>query len=360
MIDDRVYRTPKVLFEVQDIKMYFPIKKKSIFQKQEYVKANDGINLTIYEGETLGLVGESGCGKSTFGRVLLQLYHQTKGNIIYYKLSSEGGAEVGIHLEHLTEKEMRGLRKDLQMVFQDPYSSLNPRMTVGQLIGEGVFVHGLVKKRDELVGYVKEVMEACGLDGSMMNRYPHQFSGGQRQRIGIARCIALHPRFIVCDEAVSALDVSIQAQIINLLTELKRKEKLTYLFISHDLGVVRYISDRIGVMYLGRLVELSTCEELFVQPLHPYTKVLLSAIPSVEQEKEQRMTEKEERTNAKEDVVKKVESIGLSGELPSPIHPPNGCAYHTRCQYRTEACKEKVPELREYSVGHWIACHHIK
>ena len=278
----------KVLLRIQDEKQYFPIKKTSFREEQKYVKANDGISLDIYEGETLGLVGESGCGKSTFGRTILQLYPQTHGEILYEK-----DGEM-LNLKEQPPKRMRELRRDLQLIFQDPYSSLNPRMTAGQIIGEGLTAHGVYKKGDPaLRDYVMEVMKKCGLDSYMFSRYPHQFSGGQRQRIGIARSLALKPRFVVCDEAVSALDVSIQSQILNLLSDLKEQEHLTYLFITHDLSVVKYISDRIGVMYLGNLVEIAPTEELFVRTLHPYTNALLSAIPTTDvyEKKRERMNE---------------------------------------------------------------------
>ncbi len=341
----------KTLLKIRDLKKYFPIKKSSFFQKEQlFVKANDGISIDIYEGETLGLVGESGCGKSTFGRVLLQLYPQTDGSTLYYGRSlkevnptylKEGAAskEGGIDLGRLTYNEMRHLRKDLQIIFQDPYSSLNPRMTVGQIIGEGLLAHGFFKsENDEMQNYIIQVMEECGLSPYMLHRYPHQFSGGQRQRIGIARALAVKPKFVVCDEAVSALDVSIQSQIINLLQDLKKKEKLTYLFITHDLSVVKYISDRIGVMYLGNLVELARSTEMFKNPLHPYTEALLSAIPTT-------------------DADRKKETILLEGDIPSPIRPPSGCKFHTRCRYCTDQCKTKVPEFREVSEGHFVACH---
>jgi peptide/nickel transport system ATP-binding protein len=246
----------------------------------------------------------------------------------------------GINLAKLTEKEMRLLRKDLQLIFQDPYSSLNPRMTVGQIIAEGLLAHNMFKKRDEaLQNYVLETMEKCGLAPYFLHRYPHQFSGGQRQRIGIARSIALKPKFIVCDEAVSALDVSIQSQIINLLLDLKEQENLTYLFISHDLSVIKYISDRVGVMYLGNIVELADTQELFSRPMHPYTEALLSAIPTT-------------------DIDAKRETIILEGDIPSPINPPSGCKFHTRCKYRTDICEKVVPQLEEVTPGHFVACHH--
>ena len=323
----------KVLLTIKDVKQYFPVKKTKLREKQRYVRANDGISLEIYEGETLGLVGESGCGKSTFGRTLLQLYPQTHGDVIYHKDGKD------IDLKKLSKEEMRVLRKDLQLIFQDPYSSLNPRMTVGQIIGEGLVSHGIFKKGDPAMQeYIFQVMENCGLANYMFGRYPHQFSGGQRQRIGIARSLALNPAFVVCDEAVSALDVSIQSQILNLLSELKEKQNLTYLFITHDLSVVKYISDRIGVMYLGNMVELAPTEELFANTLHPYTEALLSAIPVV----------------AEED---KRERILLEGDIPSPVNPPSGCKFHTRCRYCQQKCKEEVPQWTNVGNDHYVACH---
>ncbi|MFA5447483.1 MAG: oligopeptide/dipeptide ABC transporter ATP-binding protein [Sphaerochaeta sp.] len=507
-----------ILFKIRGLKQHFPLKTRGLA-----VRAVDGVDVEIYKGETLGLVGESGCGKSTFGRVLLQLYRQTDGKTLYYgrslqdlapsyvkdtlvnlakhknrvaelekeyessvarfeslqadssqeaevvfkaqndslelekqyrnayldivqliggffiiedeksivpdllaaheaaadyhrlderikdleldiaelgrkgrslekkgrsaasalkkqeqledekkKLEAErnGVAEKlsaanavleerraafkgdeqfalheavrddGIDLSRLTFSEMRLLRKDLQLIFQDPYSSLNPRMTVGQIIGEGLLAHRYFKgDGEEMQEYVMGVMEECGLAPYMIHRYPHQFSGGQRQRIGIARSLALNPQFIVCDEAVSALDVSIQAQIINLLKELKERSNLTYLFISHDLAVVKYISDRIGVMYLGNLVELSSSEKIFSRTMHPYTEALLAAIPTTE------------RKQAGDEML-------LEGDIPSPIKPPPGCKFHTRCRYKTEICTHVVPEWRELEEGHWVACHH--
>lgn len=492
----------KILLRIENLKQYFPVGKKSIGKEQLYVRANDGISLDIYEGETLGLVGESGCGKSTFGRTILQLYHQTAGRTMYYgnslddqapkyvydilrnlskkkeeslqlqekaknmlaeaskisdaaekakamekanqvkkdgtdlekdiidliggfyllenqqldeigplyqaefqalqerrayvkkldtlkkkEAASSGNSSRqakikeleakikeadkkveleskklndyrakyknkpkfaeyeqekrnGINLAKLTEKEMQTLRSDLQLIFQDPYSSLNPRMTVGQIIGEGVQAHNIFDKKDgHTQDYIMQVMEKCGLASYFIHRYPHQFSGGQRQRIGIARSLAVKPKFVVCDEAVSALDVSIQSQIINLLLDLKQEENLTYLFISHDLSVIKYISDRIGVMYLGTMVELSETDELFAHPAHPYTEALLSAIPTTE-------------------VNRKKETIILQGDIPSPIKPPTGCKFHTRCNYCTDICKQITPELEEVSPGHFVACHH--
>lgn len=487
-------KTP--LIQISGLKKYFPLKKRSMFQKEVLnVKANDGISLDIYKGETLGIVGESGCGKSTFGRTLLQLYAQTQGTTVFngysiyeicpeyvkttinnipknypkyveeqkkinelcaqlltetnedvrdelrymiekerglveiryqdmiriagglltsvnleqvvkylsqrlnyyisikalvrpmvskmtldgkvaYKLKPEEEVKVeslkekiktiddelsklreslkdnphfeeyesqlsdGIDLTKLTHEEMRILRRDMQIVFQDPYSSLNPRMTVGQIIGEGLIAHGYFKNENDplYTEYITKIMISCGLDAYFIHRYPHQFSGGQRQRIGIARALALNPKFIVCDEAVSALDVSIQSQIINLLVELKKTNNLTYLFITHDLSVVKYISDRIGVMYLGNLVELADAERIFENPAHPYTEALLAAIP---------------RT----DVASGGELQILEGDIPSPINPPKGCKFHTRCKYAFDKCRIHEPIFEEIEPNHFVACH---
>lgn len=462
----------ELLFRIQNLKQYFPVQK--VGKEVKYVKANDDISLDIYKGETIGLVGESGCGKSTFGRTLLQLYKQTDGRTIYYgrtrwevnpkyvyklingfashknklkelkaeiekdtsayealaegkekgealnklreaekqykllykdlaqiagaliyhdnesevksllskeqelnhkiflekkdgkedsaseselknveaKLDSlreevkehaeyekaEGYRDAGVNLAELEYEEMRHLRKDMQLIFQDPYSSLNPRMTVGQIISEGLVAHDIYKQKDKaLQDYVVKVMQDCGLAHYFIHRYPHQFSGGQRQRIGIARSVALKPDFIVCDEAVSALDVSIQSQIINLLIDLKEKENLTYLFISHDLSVIKYISDKVGVMYLGNIVEFADSKELYARPVHPYTEALLGAIPTTDSKKEIQI---------------------LEGDIPSPINPPKGCKFHTRCKYATEECKTVVPVFEEVRPGHFVACHH--
>ena len=318
----------KVLIEAKNLKKYFKVGANS------QLHAVDGVNFKIKRGTTLGVVGESGCGKSTLGRTILQLYPQSHGDILYYK---DGKA---IDLKKLSYEEMRVLRKDLQLIFQDPYSSLNPRMTVGQIIGEGLTSHGIFKRGDPAMKeYIMKVMEDCGLASYMFNRYPHQFSGGQRQRIGIARSLALSPKFVVCDEAVSALDVSIQSQILNLLSELREKAGLTYLFITHDLSVVKYISDRICVMYLGNMVELSESEELFKHTYHPYTEALLSAIPTTEEDNGGR------------------ERILLEGDIPSPVNPPSGCKFHTRCRYCQEKCKNEVPEWRDMGNHHYVACH---
>ena len=325
----------KVLLHLDNVKMHFPLKKDHLFQKErQYVRAVDGISLDIYEGETLGLVGESGCGKSTLGRVILQLYHQTDGKVIY-----NNDLNQDVDLKSLSTEEMRKLRRELQVIFQDPYSSLNPRFTVGQQISEALVAHNIFKKgSQELEDYVLDIMDKCGLQPYMLHRYPHQFSGGQRQRIGIARALALQPKFVVCDEAVSALDVSIQSQVINLLMDLKDRSNLTYLFISHDLSVVKFISDRVGVMYLGNLIELADSDTLYDEPLHPYTVALMEAIPTVEEES-------------------KKELQIIEGDIPSPVNPPSGCKFHTRCKYATEKCKNELPEWREYRPGHFVACH---
>lgn len=328
----------KVLFRLENMTKHFPIKKSSIFQREQLVvRANEDITIDIYQGETLGLVGESGCGKSTLGRSLLRLYPVTSGHIWYYGNSEDGSQPVDLAMAD--NDAMRPLRKDLQLIFQDPYSSLNPRMTVGQIIAEGLMAHGIFRRNDDAMqDYILKTMEDCGLAPYFVHRYPHQFSGGQRQRIGIARSVAMKPKFIVADEPVSALDVSIQSQIINLMFELKERDNLTYLFISHDLSVIKYISDRIGVMYLGHIVELADTADLFSGRMHPYTEALLSAIPTT-------------------DVREHVEIKMLEGEMPSPIFPPSGCKFHTRCPYAQDRCKEEVPELRELKPRHFVACH---
>lgn len=323
----------KVLIRLENFTKHFPLKSSMFSKEKPAVRANEDINLVIYEGETLGLVGESGCGKSTLGRTLLQLYPVTSGHVWYYGNGKEED------LTTYTRNDLRDLRKDLQIIFQDPYSSLNPRMTVGQIIAEGLYAHGMFKEGSkEVQDYILEVMGKCGLAPYFLHRYPHQFSGGQRQRIGIARAVALQPKFIVADEPVSALDVSIQSQIINLLIDLKNEQNLTYLFISHDLSVIKYISDRVCVMYLGDVVELAETAALFDDQLHPYTEALLAAIPTT-------------------DLKEKVEIKVLEGDIPSPINPPKGCKFHTRCRYAQERCVSEKPELRELAPGHFAACH---
>ncbi len=326
------------LLSIVALKKYFPLPKKSLFSRNRpYLRAVEEITLDIRKGETFGLVGESGCGKSTFGRTLLQLYKPTSGSIYYY--AAERGR---VELTALKGRALRALRKDLQIIFQDPYSSLNPRMTVGQIIEEGVAAHKFFRKgTPEMKKYVAEIMQKCGLQPYMLNRYPHQFSGGQRQRVCIARALAVQPKFVVCDECVSALDVSVQSQILNLLNELKEKESLTYLFISHDLSVVRYISQRIGVMYLGRIVEMGEAEQVFTQPRHPYTVALISAIPSAERGK----------------TAKGEEKILLSGQMPSAVTPPKGCPFHTRCFMAQECCQRVPAPIVEIESGHFVACH---
>ncbi len=325
------------LLSVEDLKKYFPLPKKSIFSREKrFLRANDGITLTIRRGETFGLVGESGSGKSTFGRAILQLDAPTSGKVVYY--DEEG---VGKALTDCKGEEMRALRQKLQIIFQDPYSSLNPRMSVGRIIGEGVVTHGIYPRNSKALNeHVLGVMEACGLQPHQINRYPHEFSGGQRQRICIARALALNPEFIVCDECVSALDVSVQAQILNLLAELKEKRSLTYLFISHDLSVVRHVSDRIAVMYLGRIVETGKTEEVFDCPAHPYTIALMSAIPTIGE--------------------KSGKKIVLEGQLPSAVSPPHGCPFHTRCFMAQEVCRQKPVALQEIGEGRFAACHFAK
>lgn len=318
------------LLRLENIKKYFPVKSTTVFQKEKlFVKAVDGVSLDIFPGESVGLVGESGCGKSTLGRTILKLYEPTEGTIEFE----------GEDLTNLKPKEMIPYRTELQIIFQDPYSSLNPKMTVGQIIGEALVEHGHYKRGKELEAYVKEVMQKCGLAPYMIHRYPHQFSGGQRQRIGIARALALKPKFIICDEAVSALDVSIQSQILNLLKKLQKEEDLTYLFISHDLSVVKFISDRIGVMYLGDLVELTSSKEIYQNPKHPYTKALISAIPTTE-------------------LDRKKKPIIIEGDIPSNVNPPSGCKFHTRCPLATEKCRQEVPQWEAVAEGHYVRCHH--
>ncbi len=319
------------LLEVKNLQMYFPVTSGALIQRKVAdVKAVDDVTFTVHRGETLGLVGESGCGKSTTGRAVLQLYRPTAGTVNFD----------GTELTQLKGGSLRHFRRRMQMIFQDPYSSLNPRMNVKNIVTEPMAIHGLHKgERDDRVNYI---LNAVGLNPYFAKRYPHEFSGGQRQRIGIARALAVEPDFIVCDEPVSALDVSIQAQIINLLEDLQQEFNLTYLFIAHDLAVVRHISDRVAVMYLGHFVELADSNELYENPLHPYTKALLSAVPITDPELE--------RTR---------ERIILTGDVPSPLRPPSGCVFHTRCPIAIDECREEIPVWREVSPEHWVACHRV-
>jgi oligopeptide transport system ATP-binding protein len=321
------------LVQARDLRMYFPVTSGIIFQRKiADVKAVDGVTFDVKRGETLGLVGESGCGKTTLGRMILLLYKPTDGSVLINNQD----------LTKLKSGELRRMRRHMQMIFQDPYASLNPRMTVGSIIAEPLVIHGLVKGRKERNDRVQELMRVVGLNPYYANRYPHEFSGGQRQRIGIARALAVQPAFIVCDEPVSALDVSIQAQIINLLEDLQNQFGLTYLFIAHDLSVVRHISDRVAVMYLGKLMELADRQELYENPLHPYTKALLSAVPIPDPA-----------------VESKRERVILTGDVPSPLHPPSGCVFHTRCPIAIDECKRVIPEWRNVGAGekeHWVAC----
>ncbi len=329
--DTTVSKNGEILVEVKDLKKYFPITQGIILQRHiGDVKAVDGVSFFIRRGETLGLVGESGCGKSTLGRTILRLYEPTAGEV-WFK---------GVNLTALKGEELRRMRRHMQMIFQDPYASLNPRMTVGDIVGEPLEVHGLAKGKEKLER-VQHLLEVVGLNPYFINRYPHEFSGGQRQRIGVARALAVNPDFIVCDEPISALDVSIQAQIINLLEELQEKYNLTYLFIAHDLSVVRHISNRVAVMYLGKIVEIADRVELYENPLHPYTKALLSAVPIPDPE-----------------IEAKRERIILTGDVPSPANPPSGCPFHTRCPImQRPICEEEIPPLYDRGDGHFVACH---
>ncbi|QRG69168.1 ABC transporter ATP-binding protein [Brevibacillus choshinensis] len=321
-------KTP--LLQVNNLKQHFPIKGGIFGRTVNHVKAVDDISFTIYEGETLSIVGESGCGKSTTGRAILRLDEPTSGSVLFE----------GKDLLAMSKSQMRDMRKDLQVIFQDPFASLNPRQSVAQILGEALAIQNLVpagKRRERII----ELLSYVGLRPDQIDRFPHEFSGGQRQRIGIARALAMQPKLIICDEAVSALDVSIQAQVLNLLKSLQRQFKLTYLFISHDLGVVRHISDRVMVMYLGKVVEIADKKSLFDSPQHPYTQALLSAIPVP-------------------DVNKKQERIILRGDVPSPINPPTGCRFHTRCPYAVERCKTEAPALTSLHATHQVACHLVQ
>jgi oligopeptide transport system ATP-binding protein len=318
------------LIEIRHIKKYFPIRKGVLQREVARVHAVDDVSFAVREGETLGLVGESGCGKSTLGRTIVRLLEPTDGQIFFR----------GQAIESLGPRRLRPLRREMQIVFQDPYASLNPRKRVGSIIGDPLRIHGLGDKR-ERKAQVEQLLETVGLSPEHYNRFPHEFSGGQRQRIGIARALALRPKLVVADEPVSALDVSIQSQMLNLLEDLQSEFQLTYIFIAHDLGVVRHVSDRIAVMYLGKLVELSPAEELYERPIMPYTEALLSAVPIPDP-----------------DLAAKRKRIVLEGDVPSPINPPSGCRFHPRCRYATQVCKEVEPPLADYGNGHLAACHH--
>ena len=323
-----------VLLEAADLVKYFPVRSTSVRHgPREYVHAVDGVSLEVRRGETLGIVGESGCGKSTLGRLLVRLHEPTSGTIRFD----------GTDITSLSRRELRPFRRQMQMIFQDPYASLNPRKRVGQIVGDPFLIHR-EGSRSEVRGRVQELLEVVGLSPDHVNRYPHEFSGGQRQRIGVARALALSPRLIVADEPVSALDVSIQAQVVNLLDDLQDEFHLTYVFIAHDLGVVRHVSDRIAVMYLGVVVESAPVDELFARPIHPYSEALLSAIPEID-------------TGETDDRVFR-ERIVLEGEVPSPIDPPNGCRFHPRCRYATDICRTERPALTAYGNEHLAACHH--
>lgn len=318
----------KPLLEVKNLKTHFPIKKRFLKKGKQFVKAVDGLNFYVNKGETLGIVGESGCGKSTMGRSILRLIEPTEGRITFQ----------GKEITSLNDKDLRKMRGEMQIVFQDPYASLNPKMTVGAILGEALQTHGISQGSKERTEKVQELLVNVGLSPIHIDRYPHEFSGGQRQRIGIARAIAVNPSLIIADEPVSALDVSVQAQILNLFQDLKESLGLTYIFIAHDLSVVKHVSDRIGVMYLGKIVELSDKKGLFQNPLHPYTQALMSAVPSLDPN------------------IKK-ERIILTGDVPSPSNPPSGCTFHTRCPYKQNVCEAVIPKEINVVEGRYVSCH---
>ena len=316
-----------ILLEVKNLKKYFPV--KTGVMKKNFVMAVDDVSFFIRKGETFGLVGESGCGKTTLGRAVLRLHEPTEGQILF-----EG--------KDITHVDMLPYRREMQIIFQDPYASLDPRMTVGDIVGEALDIHKMYSSKEERREKINRMLSIVGLNTEHANRFPHEFSGGQRQRIGIARALAVEPKFIVCDEPISALDVSIQAQVVNMLEDLQEERGLTYLFIAHDLSVVKHISSRIGVMYLGHMVELASSRELYKQPLHPYTQTLLSAIPIADPK-----------------ASREKKRIVLEGDIPSPMNPPSGCTFRTRCPYATERCKEAAPEFKEVEKDHFVACHNL-
>jgi oligopeptide/dipeptide ABC transporter ATP-binding protein len=325
-----VMKMSEALLETIDLKKHYAVRSGVLSSIKGHIKAVDGISLSISKGETFGLVGESGCGKSTLGRLMLRLIEPTSGECVIN----------GENIYSLKEEQLRKLRRDIQIIFQDPYASLNPKMTAGKIIGEPLKIYNTIPDRNKREERVKELLETVGLSRDHFGRFPHEFSGGQRQRISIARALALNPKLIVCDEAVSALDVSIRSQILNLLKDLQKEFNLTYIFISHDLSVVKYICDRIGVMYLGKIVEIAPSVDLFKNPSHPYTKALLSAIP--------------------EPNPKKIKDrVMLKGDIPNPINPPGGCTFHPRCIYALEKCKIDMPNLEQISEGHYVSCHLI-
>ena len=324
---ENVKNEQEYLLQVKNLKKYFPIGKAFLPKNQKYLRAVDGVSFNLRRGKTVGIVGESGCGKTTMGRTILRLYDVTAGEILFD----------GVDIAKLKGEALRKIRPNMQMIFQDPYSSLSPRMSVGEIIGEAVRVHGIVPKADHK-DYIIDIMKKCGLQPHYYERYPHEFSGGQRQRICIAKALALQPKLVICDEPVSALDVSIQAQIINLFKDLQEKDNYAYVFISHDLSVVEHISDEVGVMYLGNMVEFGSKEDLFSNPMHPYTQALFSAVPVP-------------------DPDVKMHRVILQGDIPAPANPPSGCKFHTRCSRCMDICKEVEPKFKDYGNGHCVACH---
>ncbi len=322
----------KVLLEITNLRKYFAV-KGNIFRRRRYVQAVEDVSFSIYKGETLGLVGESGCGKTTLGRTIIRLYEPTSGRIVY------DGTPI-YDSEQKIAVDMLPYRRKMQIIFQDPSASLDPRMTVGEIVGEALDIHRLCPGKAERRERINQLLDEVGLNTEHANRFPHEFSGGQQQRVGIARALAVEPEFIVCDEPISALDVSIQSQVVNMLEDLQAEKRLTYLFIAHDISVVRHISNRIGVMYLGQLVELGESYEICSHPIHPYTQTLLSAVPLPDPVK----------SRARQRIL-------LEGDIPSPLDPPSGCRFHTRCPYATERCSAEQPKLKEYGPGHFAACH---